>query len=98
MQIAGRRCRICERNIILASEGKFCAHCAAVVHLAREPRATCEVCGQPFHDFQKPKPDPISEAILPRALRPAKDGGPMVAALLIIVTLLAFLFICFLLS
>jgi hypothetical protein len=98
MEIAGHRCRVCKRRIILSSEGKFCAHCGTVVHLACEPKATCEDCGQPFHDFQKPKADPVSEAVLPRSLRPTKDGGPMVAALLIIATVLVFLFICFFLS
>jgi hypothetical protein len=36
MQIAGNKCKVCERNIILSNEGKGCARCGAVVHRTGE--------------------------------------------------------------
>jgi len=90
MQIAGNKCRACGNNITLSSEGKFCARCGTFAHLACAPQSACEVCGQPFECYEAPKPEPLRDAILPRALRPAKSGGPVIAAGLIL--LLAFLF------
>ena len=81
MQIAGNKCKICARNIILAHEGKACVHCGTFVHVTCERRATCDVCGQPFQQYKPPAPDPLREAILPRALRPAKGGGWTIAVL-----------------
>ena len=76
MQIAGNRCKICERGIILSSEGKFCPRCGTCVHLACEPRGECGVCGQSYQNFERPKADPLSAAVVPPALRP---GGPTFA-------------------
>ena len=81
MQIAGNSCKICDRGIILSSEGKFCPRCGTCVHLACEPRDKCVVCGQPYQNFEPRKPDPLSEAVVPPALRPTKSGGPTLAIL-----------------
>lgn len=82
MQIAGSRCKVCERNIVFSTEGKFCSRCGTVVHLACESQAKCGVCGQPFQQYVPPKADPFSEAILPPALRSAKSGAPTFAILM----------------
>jgi len=82
MQIAGNKCKVCERNIILSNEGKGCARCGTVVHRTCEPRAQCDICHEPYQAYERPKVDPLSEAILPRALRPAGSGGPTLALLL----------------
>lgn len=82
MQIAGNRCKVCQREIILSREGKACVHCGTVVHLACESGARCDACGQPYQNYQPPKADPLSEAIVPSALRPPKGGGPTFAILL----------------
>src|SRR5689334_24339603 len=79
VQIAGNECRICNRKIIFAHEGKTCVHCRTFVHVTCEPRAICDVCGQPFQQYELPEPDPLRAAILPRALRPAKGGGWAIA-------------------
>jgi len=81
MQIAGNKCRICALKIIFAHEGKTCVHCGTFVHGTGELRATCDVCGQPFQQYDLPEPDPLREAFLPRALRPAKGGGWAIAVL-----------------
>ena len=75
MQIAGNSCKVCEGNIVLSSEGKFCARCGTFVHLACAPEPKCGVCGEPFQHHERPKADPLSEAILPRALLPSKGVG-----------------------
>lgn len=85
MQIAGSKCKVCERNIVFSNEGKFCAHCGAVVHLACESQAKCGVCGQPFQQYEPPQADPLSEAILPPALRSTKSGAPTFAILMAVV-------------
>ena len=87
MQIAGNKCKVCERNIVLSREGKFCAHCGTAAHLACEPSGQCEVCGQPFQEEERPKSDLMRDTILPRALRPVKSAGPV----LLLAALLAFL-------
>ena len=69
---------------MLSGEGKYCGGCPAFVHLACAPGDTCDVCGQPFQRYERPKPDPMRDAVLPRALRPAKIGGPLTMALLIL--------------
>src|SRR5580765_1605467 len=81
MQIAGNKCRICDHKIVFAHEGKACVHCGTFVHVNCEPRAFCDVCGQLFQQYELPKPDPLREAYLPRALRPAKGGGWAIAVL-----------------
>jgi|SRR5215467_5121560 len=92
MQIAGNKCKVCGKEIILSSEGKFCARCEVVTHLTCEPRNSCDVCGEPYQTYERPKADPKSEALLPRTLRPANLGAPVlmfivVLALLIMVAL-----------
>jgi hypothetical protein len=88
MQIAGNKCKVCGRNIVFSSEGKLCACCGTFVHLTCELRGICDVCGERFHQYERPKADPMREAILPPALRPAKSGGPLLAGLLILFTAL----------
>jgi hypothetical protein len=89
MQIAGNKCKVCERNIILSIEGKYCARCGTVVHRACEAQAKCEVCGDAYQVYERPEVDPLSEAILPPKLRPAKSAGPTLA--IILTTALGFL-------
>jgi hypothetical protein len=93
MQIAGNKCRVCEHTIVLSSEGKYCGGCAAFVHVTCEPAGSCPVCGQAFQEYERPKPDPMREAVLPRALRPARSGGPLMVALLILFVVVVFLVI-----
>jgi hypothetical protein len=90
MQIAGNKCKVCERGIILSTDGKFCERCGTLVHLACALADNCDVCGQRWQRYEPPKPDPMRDAILPLSLRPSKSGGALVAAGLIL--LLAFLF------
>jgi hypothetical protein len=79
MQIAGNGCRICGGQIIFANEGKACLHCGTFVHVTCELGAKCAICGQPFQNYEPPTPNPLREAILPRALRVPKSGGPAIA-------------------
>ena len=75
MQIGGNKCKVCGHNIVFSSEGKFCPQCSAYVHLVCEARDNCDSCGRPFQKYERPEADPMSDAIVPRALRPAKSGG-----------------------
>ena len=50
------------------------------------------MCGQPFQEYERPKPEPMRDALLPRALRPVRIGGPLMVAL-ILVPVLVFLLI-----
>jgi hypothetical protein len=93
MQIAGNTCKVCKRGIILSSEGKFCAACEVFVHLTCECKEICDACGRPFQHYELPKADPLSEAILPRALRPARSGGPLATALLLLLPALILIII-----
>lgn len=79
MQIAGSTCKICNRGIVFADEGKFCAECGVVVHLDCECKPVCGVCGRPFQRYERAKPDPALEGMLPPALRAAKSSGPVFA-------------------
>jgi hypothetical protein len=79
MEIAGSRCKVCKRTIVFADEGKYCVRCGTVVHLACESRAQCAVCGQPCELYEPPKADPMSQAIIPPALRSGRSGGPVFA-------------------
>ena len=88
-QIAGNRCSVCSQNIVLSSEGKGCAHCQTFVHATCEPRETCGVCGQPYLFQKRPQFDPVSDAVLPRALRPAKSGAPMLAVFIMVLMMAA---------
>jgi hypothetical protein len=82
MQIAGTKCKVCEREIVLSKEGKFCARCGTALHIACEPAAACRVCGDEFQQYQPPKPEPLSEAVIPRAIRPVGSRAPATAILL----------------
>jgi hypothetical protein len=82
MQIAGNRCKVCQEKIILSREGKACVQCGTVVHLECESRNQCDACGQRYQNYELPSADPLSEAIIPSALRPAKGGGPTFAIIL----------------
>jgi hypothetical protein len=93
MQSAGNRCKVCERNIVLSSEGKYCPRCGTFAHVACEPQNDCPVCGQPFQGYERPEADPLRDAILPRALRPSGSGGPLMIALLILLPVVLFLII-----
>ena len=88
MQIAGSTCKICERKIVLGLDGKFCPDCGVVVHRACEPQTKCHVCGQEFHDCERPGIDPTREAVLPRGLRSSLSAGPPMAMLLAFVVVL----------
>jgi hypothetical protein len=94
MQIAGRKCRICGRNIVFAKDGKYCAHCETFVHLACEPQAKCSNCGQSFQQYEPPAADPLSEALIPPVLR-SRSGGPMFAIVVALFLFLVGLLICY---
>lgn len=79
MQVAGTKCAVCGHGITLASEGKFCGRCGTVAHPTCEPREACSKCGQPYQKYERPTADPLSDALLPLALRPARSGGPILA-------------------
>ena len=64
---------------MLSKEGKVCPQCEDVVHLACEPADKCSVCDQPYQPYEPACPDPLPEALLPRALRPPKSAGPALA-------------------
>ena len=89
LQIPGNRCSICGQNIALSSEGKCCANCRTFVHTACEPGETCGVCGQRYLFQERPQFDPVSDAVLPRALRPAKSGAPMLAVFIMVLMMAA---------
>jgi hypothetical protein len=91
MQIAGNRCKFCERNIVLSSEGKYCARCGTFAHVACEPQSDCDACGQPFQEYERPEADPMRDAVLPRALRPASSGGLLMISLMALMVILIFL-------
>lgn len=91
MEIAGKKCRVCNLNIVLSREGKFCPLCQLAAHLACEPRTTCSVCGQAFQDFHRPKADVLSEALIPTPLRQPRSGGAVFAVSTVLI--LAFVFI-----
>ena len=88
MQVAGNKCKICERRIVFSNEGKFCAQCGVFVHLTCLPQAKCDICGQPFQHEESPSADPLRDAILPPALRPVNSGAPMLAIGLALVVLI----------
>jgi hypothetical protein len=88
MQIAGNKCRVCERSIVLSSEGKFCPTCGTFAHLACDELEMCEVCGQAFRHYEPPKPDPMREAIVPRGLRSVTVGQLAIALLLLLPAIL----------
>jgi len=95
MQIAGSRCKACGGDIVLSSEGKACSHCNTSVHLTCDRGTTCGICGQPYQFHDRPEDDPLSGALLPPALRPAKSGGQMFALFVAIVLALGVILIWF---
>jgi hypothetical protein len=92
MQIAGNKCKVCGRSIVLSSEGKFCPRCGTFAHFACEARDNCDICGRQFQHYERPEADPLRDAILPRALRPTKSSGPVLflAALFVFLIFLAY--------
>lgn len=92
MQIAGSKCSVCGGDIVLSKEGKFCSKCGRCMHLVCEPLEDCSICGGTLRLEAPPDADPLRDAILPRALRPAK-GGPLMVALLSLVAAVLFLII-----
>lgn len=78
-QIAGQPCQTCRKNIVLATEGKFCTHCGVVIHLVCEPAVQCGACGRLFDPYEPPTGDPLREALLPPALRVVSSSGPLLA-------------------
>jgi hypothetical protein len=94
MQIAGNTCRVCEQPIVPSSEGQFCPHCSALAHLACEARETCTFFGNVFKKFVPSPADPLSEAVIPSALRPPRSGGPVLAVGLVLI--IAFVVVLFL--
>ena len=81
MQIAGSVCKICQRQIVLSIKGKFYARCRTLVHMACDDRLNCDVCNQPFQQYERPAYDPISDSTIPHTLRPGA-GGPTAVAVL----------------
>ena len=93
MQIAGSRCRICEREIILSDEGKFCDSCGYCVHRGCESRSVCAACGKPFEFPERLAADPLANAVVPRALRPTKSAAPLLAVLMVLLMMLLFYYL-----
>ncbi len=91
MQIAGTICRVCGKNIVVSGEGKFCAQCKRSAHLGCDSGATCAVCGQAYEIAKEPEENALSEAVLPRALRPNRGAGLAVASLVGVVFFLLWL-------
>ena len=94
MQIAGNTCRVCERNIVLSSEGKFCCQCRTHVHITCDPRLKCDVCNQSFQQYERPANDPLGDAVTPRALRQG-DPGLTAVALVCLGFALLIIIVCF---
>jgi hypothetical protein len=93
MQIVGNRCKVCGREIVFSTDGRFCARCETVVHLRCESGPNCDICGQPLCQEESPGGDILGRAILPAALRPVRSNGPMLPLLLIVVSALVFLIV-----
>ena len=89
VQIAGNKCKVCQQNLVLSTEGKFCKKCEVVVHVKCDSQPDCPVCGQPYSAYEPCKGDPAVEAFVPRALRPVMYGG----AILLLIAGLAFVFV-----
>jgi hypothetical protein len=96
MQIAGRICKVCERGIVFAREGKICPNCGAAMHLLCEPKTDCGVCGVPFQGWEPPEADPMGQALVPPAMRTGRSVGPGFAigcaAVFVILLFLAYCF------
>lgn len=97
VQVAGGKCEVCGRTVVFAVDGKFCAQCGTIVHLACEPQIKCPQCGKIFQGYTRPAVDPASEAFVPPVLRGDTSNGLTVGALIvavagIIVIILAYSF------
>jgi len=79
IQIPGNMCKVCRQPIVFSNEGKFCAQCEQVVHLTCLPQPECDVCGALFQQDERPEPDPLRDAIVPRAMRPVQSGAWVLA-------------------
>jgi len=84
MQIAGANCKICGETVVLATEGKFCAHCDMVVHLACDSGLNCKVCGEPYKKHEIKKRDPLGDALLSPSMRAGRNGAPALVIFLLI--------------
>ena len=91
VQIAGAKCRKCDREIILSTEGKFCASCAIYVHLQCELWDRCGVCGRAFVGYERPKADPLGGALRPE--RSNKMVGPLLFGFLGVLFVLLWLYL-----
>jgi hypothetical protein len=87
MEIAGAKCTVCGKQIVLAKEGKFCGRCQRAVHLDCDP-SECPVCRGSYTEYVPPKADALAAAFVPRALRPSNSA----AGILLLIAGLAFVF------
>src|SRR5512138_984713 len=94
MQIAGTQCSVCNRSIVIATEGKSCPGCGRIVHCGCEPSATCSACGKEFQGFDRPSADPLRDALVPRALR--QGGSSFQIGVVLVLFILVFVFCVFL--
>jgi len=94
MQIAGQSCKVCARNIVFASDGKFCPRCGAVVHITCETRPACAICGGIYRDDEPLEEDPLRGAFLAPSSRTNRSS---VGGLVIIVAAVMAVALCWLL-
>ena len=94
MQVAGSTCRTCNRRIVFADEGQFCAKCEIALHLACAREAACPVCGGPLKEYERPQADPESERV---RFDPQVDrlSGPATAALFVVLGLVVVMWLVF---
>jgi hypothetical protein len=86
MQIAGSKCKVCQQNIVLSTEGKSCGNCLTVVHNQCDPQPDCPVCGHPYQAYNPPKADVTTDSLGHRTLRAIAYGG----GLLLVISVLLF--------
>ena len=91
MQLAGSKCQVCGKSIVLAEEGMFCPQCDAAFHSPCAPEAVCSVCHAHLQRESAPTPDPLREAVVPRALRPPKNSAAVYVFLFLFLALLGML-------
>ncbi len=88
MEIAGSTCNSCKRPVTFAVDGKVCPNCRVVVHLGCEPEEVCGRCERPYEKCERPIPDPVRDALLPRALRMRSPGPTFVVLTTVVVAVL----------
>lgn len=93
MQIAGTRCHKCGKQIVLATDGKFCERCGKFAHLQCESSTDCPACGSCFEVYKAPKRDVLAEAFDPREKRSFNSVGPMLTALLALLLFLLWFYL-----